>query len=109
MTVYKVRYGDAKQIAALLRYLERTPIGAYIHDALAVAGQTGTLSDRMLHSAATGRCRAKTGTLTGVSNLAGYCEAANGHLVAFAFFNDELAIETARTLQDNMAITIARY
>ena len=98
-----------EQIVALLRYLDGSPTGAYIRDALAVAGRHGTLSDRMLHSAATGRCRAKTGTLTGVSNLAGYCEAANGHLVAFAFFNDELAIETARSLQDNMAITIARY
>ena len=98
-----------EQVVALLRYLNSSPLGGVVHGALAVAGHTGTLSDRMLHSAATGRCRAKTGTLTGVSNLAGYCEAANGHLVAFAFFNDEIAIETARSLQDNMAITIARY
>jgi serine-type D-Ala-D-Ala carboxypeptidase/endopeptidase (penicillin-binding protein 4) len=98
-----------QQVAALLRYLSTSPFGTVVHGALAVAGHTGTLSDRMLHSAATGRCRAKTGTLTGVSNLAGYCEAANGHLVAFAFFNDEIAVETARSLQDNMAITIARY
>jgi len=98
-----------EQVVALLRYLNSSPLGSVVHGALAVAGHTGTLSDRMLHSAATGRCRAKTGTLTGVSNLAGYCEAANGHLVAFAFFNDEIAIETARSLQDNMAITIARY
>jgi D-alanyl-D-alanine carboxypeptidase/D-alanyl-D-alanine-endopeptidase (penicillin-binding protein 4) len=98
-----------EQVVTLLRYLSANPLGAGIRSALAVAGHTGTLSTRMLHSAAAGRCRAKTGTLTGVSNLAGFCEAANGHLVAFAFFNDAIAIETARTLQDNMAITIARY
>ena len=98
-----------EQVVALLRYLDTNPLGVFVRSALAVAGHSGTLSDRMLHSAATGRCRAKTGTLTGVSNLAGYCEAANGHIVAFAFFNDALAIETARSLQDNMAITIARY
>ena len=98
-----------EQVVALLRYLSSSPLGPVVRDALAVAGHTGTLSDRMLHSAAAGRCRAKTGTLTGVSNLAGYCEAANGHLVAFAFFNDGIAVETARLLQDNMAITIARY
>lgn len=98
-----------EQVVSLLRYLSTNATGAVIRDALAVAGHTGTLSDRMLHSAATGRCRAKTGTLTEVSNLAGYCEAANGHLVAFAFFDDAIAIETAHVLQDNMAISIARY
>ncbi len=98
-----------EQVVALLSYLSSSPLGPIVRDALAIAGHTGTLSDRMLHSAATGRCRAKTGTLTGVSNLAGYCEADNGHLVAFAFFNDGIAVETARLLQDNMAITIARY
>jgi D-alanyl-D-alanine carboxypeptidase/D-alanyl-D-alanine-endopeptidase (penicillin-binding protein 4) len=98
-----------EQVVALLRYLNSSPFGATVRGALAVAGRSGTLSERMLHSAASGRCRAKTGTLVGVSNLAGYCEAANGHLVAFAFFNDAIAIETARTLQDNMAISIARY
>jgi D-alanyl-D-alanine carboxypeptidase/D-alanyl-D-alanine-endopeptidase (penicillin-binding protein 4) len=98
-----------EQVVTLLRYLSANPLGAIIRGALAIAGHSGTLSDRMLHSAAAGRCRGKTGTLIGVSNLAGYCEALNGHLVAFAFFNDAMAIETARALQDNMAITIARY
>jgi D-alanyl-D-alanine carboxypeptidase/D-alanyl-D-alanine-endopeptidase (penicillin-binding protein 4) len=98
-----------EQVVTLLRYLSANPLGATIRGALAIAGHSGTLSDRMLHSVAAGRCRGKTGTLEGVSNLAGYCEAMNGHLVAFAFFNDAIAIETARALQDNMAITIARY
>jgi D-alanyl-D-alanine carboxypeptidase/D-alanyl-D-alanine-endopeptidase (penicillin-binding protein 4) len=98
-----------EQVVTLLRYLSSNPLGATIRSALAVAGHSGTLSDRMLHSTAAGRCRGKTGTLTGVSNLAGYCEALNGHLVAFAFFNDAISIETARALQDNMAIAIARY
>jgi D-alanyl-D-alanine carboxypeptidase/D-alanyl-D-alanine-endopeptidase (penicillin-binding protein 4) len=98
-----------KQVVTLLSYLASSPLGATIWNNLAVAGRTGTLSDRMLRSSADGRCRGKTGTLTGVSNLVGYCEAANGHRVAFAFLNDGIAIETARSIQDNMAAAIARY
>ena len=51
---------------------------------LAIAGQTGTLADRMQGTAAAGRCQGKTGTLHDVSNLAGYCRAADGHTLAFA-------------------------
>jgi serine-type D-Ala-D-Ala carboxypeptidase/endopeptidase (penicillin-binding protein 4) len=98
-----------EQVVTLLSNLAANPLGSTISNNLAVAGHTGTLSDRMLHSPAAGRCRGKTGTLTGVSNLVGYCEAADGHRIAFAFFNDGIAIETARSIQDNMAVAIARY
>jgi D-alanyl-D-alanine carboxypeptidase/D-alanyl-D-alanine-endopeptidase (penicillin-binding protein 4) len=63
----------------------------------------------MRHTGAQGRCEGKTGTLTGTSNLVGYCNAADGHLLAFAIFNDGIATETAHTFQDHMAITIADY
>jgi D-alanyl-D-alanine carboxypeptidase/D-alanyl-D-alanine-endopeptidase (penicillin-binding protein 4) len=76
---------------------------------LAVAGETGTLSERMRNTGAQGRCQAKTGTLTGVSNLAGYCQAADGHLLAFAIFNDGISTEAAHIYQDHMTITIADY
>ncbi|MHB8492190.1 MAG: D-alanyl-D-alanine carboxypeptidase/D-alanyl-D-alanine endopeptidase [Solirubrobacteraceae bacterium] len=98
-----------EQVVRLLTYLHTSPLGHYITDAMAVAGRSGTLQDRMLGSVATGRCRGKTGTLTGVSNLAGICQSIGGDLIAFAFFNDSIAIETAHTIQDNMAITLARY
>jgi D-alanyl-D-alanine carboxypeptidase/D-alanyl-D-alanine-endopeptidase (penicillin-binding protein 4) len=52
-------------------------------------------------------CQAKTGTLTGVSNLAGYCNAADGHTIVFAIFNDGIGLEEAHTVQDHMAISIA--
>ena len=42
---------------------------------LPMAGREGTLASRMRGTAAEGRCRAKTGTLTGVSALSGYCDA----------------------------------
>ena len=76
---------------------------------LAVAGRTGTLAKRMRHTGAAGRCQGKTGTLTGVSNLVGYCQSSSGHLLAFAIFTDGIATEAAHIFQDHMAITIADY
>ncbi len=97
------------QVADLLVELAPTAIGSALREDLAVAGQTGTLSRRMRHTGAAGRCQGKTGTLTGVSNLVGYCQSSNGHLLAFAIFNDGIATEAAHTFQDHMAITIADY
>jgi D-alanyl-D-alanine carboxypeptidase/D-alanyl-D-alanine-endopeptidase (penicillin-binding protein 4) len=98
-----------KQVVELLTALAHTPLGTTLRSDLAVAGQTGTLSERMRHTPASGRCQAKTGTLNGVSNLAGYCESEGGDILAFAFFNDDIETYEAHTIQDNMAITLARY
>jgi D-alanyl-D-alanine carboxypeptidase/D-alanyl-D-alanine-endopeptidase (penicillin-binding protein 4) len=97
------------EIADMLVALASTPTGAVLRESLAIAGHTGTLEKRMRHTAAAGRCQGKTGTLTGVSNLVGYCQAANGHLLAFAIFNDGIATASAHTFQDHMAITLASY
>jgi D-alanyl-D-alanine carboxypeptidase/D-alanyl-D-alanine-endopeptidase (penicillin-binding protein 4) len=97
------------EVTDLLVEIAGTPIGPVLRDDLAVAGHTGTLAERMRDTGAAGRCEGKTGTLTGVSNLVGYCTAADGHTLAFAIFTDGIAIETAHTIQDHMAITIADY
>lgn len=97
------------EVADLLVELAPTPTGTILRDSLAVAGRTGTLKLRMRHTAAAGRCQGKTGTLTGVSNLVGYCQAADGHLLAFAIFNDGIATPAAHTFQDHLAITLADY
>jgi D-alanyl-D-alanine carboxypeptidase/D-alanyl-D-alanine-endopeptidase (penicillin-binding protein 4) len=97
------------QVTDLLVELASTSIGSVLRGDLAVAGETGTLSERMRNSGAAGRCEGKTGTLAGVSNLAGYCTAADGHTLAFAIFTDGIPTEAARTFQDHMAITIADY
>jgi serine-type D-Ala-D-Ala carboxypeptidase/endopeptidase (penicillin-binding protein 4) len=76
---------------------------------LAVAGRSGTIATRMRGTAAQDRCRAKTGTLRDVSALAGYCTAAGGRQVAFAFLMNYVSPWNARILQDRMAVTLARY
>jgi serine-type D-Ala-D-Ala carboxypeptidase/endopeptidase (penicillin-binding protein 4) len=76
---------------------------------LAVAGRTGTISTRMRGTAAQDRCRAKTGTLSDVSALAGYCTTAGGGQVAFAFLMNYVSPWSARILQDRMAVALAKY
>ena len=95
------------QVASLLVALASSPLGSVLRADLAVTGRNGTLVRRMRGTAAAGRCQAKTGTLTGVSNLAGYCQSVGGHVLVFAFFNDGLGPATAHALQDHMVITLA--
>ena len=97
------------QVADMLVELAGTPIGTVLRDSMAVAGESGTLELRMRDTRAAGNCEGKTGTLTGVSNLVGYCQAADGHTLVFAIFTDGIPVETAHTFQDNMAITVADY
>ncbi len=95
------------QVVDLLAALAGAPSGQVLRQSLAVAGHTGTLEKRMRRTGASGRCEGKTGTLIGASNLVGYCQAAGGHLLAFAIFNDGIATEAAHVFQDHMTITIA--
>jgi D-alanyl-D-alanine carboxypeptidase/D-alanyl-D-alanine-endopeptidase (penicillin-binding protein 4) len=98
-----------QQVVTLLSDLAPTTLGTTLRDDMAVAGRSGTLSERMRGTAAAGRCQGKTGTLTGVSNLVGYCQDTAGQYLAFAFFNDGIATEAAHVLQDNMTISLANY
>lgn len=98
-----------RQVVSLLADLATKPLGTTLRNDMAVAGRTGTLETRMRGTLAAGRCQGKTGTLIGVSNLAGYCTASNGDVLAFAFFTDGIPTYRAHTIQDAMAITLARY
>lgn len=97
------------EVVSMLAQLAHTPLGTTLRKELAVAGHSGTLSERMRGTAASGRCQAKTGTLVGVSNLAGYCQSKSGDILAFAFFTDGIETERAHTIQDAMTIALARY
>ena len=79
------------------------PVGAALMAALPVAGRSGTLARRMRKTPAAGRCAAKTGTLTGVSNLAGVCDGR----YAFALLMNRISDAKAHALQDRMTEAIA--
>jgi len=75
---------------------------------LPVAGQDGTLKKRMVKSPANGRVRAKTGTVTGVTTLAGYCTSSNGHILTFSIMNQGvLKIAEGRNFQDQVCEIIS--
>jgi len=98
-----------REVVTLLRRERSGAAGRALHDSLAVAGRSGTLVHRMRGTAAQGRCQAKTGTLRGVSALAGYCTAANGHQLAFALLFNAVAQHDAHVAQDRMAEAMAAY
>jgi D-alanyl-D-alanine carboxypeptidase/D-alanyl-D-alanine-endopeptidase (penicillin-binding protein 4) len=76
---------------------------------LAIAGQSGTLETRLRGAATNGNCRGKTGTLSDVSNLAGYCRTAGGDTLAFAIMNNRISPYTAHVIQDKMVAALSRY
>jgi serine-type D-Ala-D-Ala carboxypeptidase/endopeptidase (penicillin-binding protein 4) len=85
---------------------ERDEFDAF-YGSLPVAGRDGTLYDRMRRGPARGHCRAKTGTLSNVSALSGYCTARSGDLYAFSVLMNGVYPSSARRLQDNIAQAIA--
>jgi serine-type D-Ala-D-Ala carboxypeptidase/endopeptidase (penicillin-binding protein 4) len=74
---------------------------------LAIAGSDGTLFDRMRRGAAHRRCVGKTGTLSNVSALSGYCEAVSGDNYAYSILMNGVYPTSARRLQDRMLQAIA--
>ena len=86
-----------------LRYAYTLPyIYNAIYCALPIAGVDGTLKKRMRDYPNTkGNVRAKTGSVSCVSSLAGYCKATNGHDIAFCIINQGmLRSKKARHFQD---------
>jgi D-alanyl-D-alanine carboxypeptidase/D-alanyl-D-alanine-endopeptidase (penicillin-binding protein 4) len=77
-------------------------------DSLPVAGEDGTLFDRMRRGPAHFRCVGKTGTLSNVSALSGYCEAHSGDDYAYSILMNGVYPIGARRLQDRMLQAIAK-
>lgn len=95
-------YTTPETLVLLLRYAWRTPeIYRHLQPSLPLAGHDGTLSGRMTEGPARYNVMAKTGSVTGVSTLAGYALADNGHMLAFAIMNQGLRkLASGRDFQD---------
>ena len=91
----------------LLEYLKYAYYHADIfqpfYEALPIAGIDGTLEHRMKKGKAYNNVHATTGPVTGVSSLAGYAKALNGHQLAFSIINQNvMKSRQARNFQDKV-------
>jgi D-alanyl-D-alanine carboxypeptidase/D-alanyl-D-alanine-endopeptidase (penicillin-binding protein 4) len=99
-----------QDVVDLLLSMREDPAGDEFIQDLALTGKEGTVADRMRGTAAYGRCRTKTGTITGVSNLSGYCFNKSGRIMAFSILMNGVAdVGYAHLEQDRIAGLVAGY
>lgn len=97
-------YISAEFEIKMLRYAyHNSNIYFHLYPSLPIAGEDGTLHKRMKNSFTAGNVHAKTGTVTGISSLAGYCTASNGHVICFSILNQGvLHAANGRSFQDRI-------
>ncbi len=103
-------YVSAELEVQLLRYAYgKSDIYNTLLGTLPIAGVDGTLRKRMRNTPAEGNVRAKTGTLFGVSSLAGYLTASNGHRLCFAIIvNGGMTQGPMRSLQNKICVALSQ-
>ncbi len=95
-------------LVQLLQFIARQPYGATFRTALPVAGEDGTLSDRMVNSTAAGKIQAKTGTLGGVNVLSGYATPEGGEELIFSILGNMHTLKNrlATDVVDDLAVAM---
>jgi len=95
------------QLAAMRRH----PAWAAYAASLPVAGVDGSLAERMRGTPAEGVLTGKTGTLSGVSSLAGYVGPVEAPRLAYAIMINGFVGEPApvRAVQDRFGAVIAEF
>lgn len=103
-------YVSAELEVKMLRYaFTNNNIYLHLRPSLPQAGSDGTLRKRMTGPFTQGNVYAKTGTVTGISSLAGYCTAANGHRLAFSIINQGLMHgRNGRAFQDRVCTILCQ-
>ena len=97
-------YVSAELLVRMLRYAHnKEEIIGHLLPALPIAGVDGTLKKRMTTGNAYGNVVAKTGTVTGISSLAGYLTTADGRPLCFAIINQGvMRSQDGRDFQDRV-------
>jgi len=92
----------------LLQYAAQQPWAAAFRSTLPVAGDDGTLAERMKNTPAAGRIWAKTGSLEHSNALAGYATTVRGEKLVFAIFgnNHNLRGSAATAVLDAICVAM---
>jgi D-alanyl-D-alanine carboxypeptidase/D-alanyl-D-alanine-endopeptidase (penicillin-binding protein 4) len=92
----RYNYITANLIVHILRAMARDPKNAATFEALLpIAGQDGTLRNRMKGTKAEGNVHAKTGTLSAVRSLSGYLRTADGERIGFSIIANNFKAPSA--------------
>ena len=89
---------SAETLVQLLSYMNRSRYQEVWYASLPVAGVSGTLKPLLRGTELEGRVHAKSGTIAGTKNYAGYIDMPNGHRWAFAILINS-ATGKAKNLQ----------
>lgn len=104
----RVNRATPRQVVRLLERMRNQDVAVSFRDSLAVTGVSGTVKKRMRRTPAAGRCQVKTGTLRGVSTLAGYCRARGGREIGFALMFNGADTHAAKARENRIVSAIAR-
>lgn len=105
---------SSRQIVNLLQGVRDQHWFESWHRALPIAGAPdrlvgGTLSGRMVDTAAENNLHGKTGSLTGVSALAGYVTTADDERLTFSVIHNNHQGADAKALEDALAVRLAEH
>jgi len=97
-----------RSLVQVLAWARRADEGRAFYQSLPVVGEG--IQSRMLGTAAVGRLRAKTGTLSGVSALSGYVAAAGGEELVFSLIvNGAPSVTRSRDTQDSVGVLLSLF
>jgi D-alanyl-D-alanine carboxypeptidase/D-alanyl-D-alanine-endopeptidase (penicillin-binding protein 4) len=97
-----------RAIVQLLRYAAAQPWGELYRSTLPIAGEDGTLSDRMKNTPAAARIFAKTGTIGHGNTLSGYATTVRGERLLFSILgnNNNLHAQDANKVIDAICVAM---
>jgi D-alanyl-D-alanine carboxypeptidase/D-alanyl-D-alanine-endopeptidase (penicillin-binding protein 4) len=87
--------------------LARGKVDGVMGQGMAKAGESGTLTARLNDTFAVGRVYAKTGTLAGVSALAGWARPEGQQPFNFVVITNGVAGQASRAIEDQLAVMLA--
>ncbi len=102
---------SAHHLTSILRYMKRSKNYKSFYSSLPIAGKSGTMRRIGRKTYASGRLRAKSGTMTRVKSYAGYVKSKSGKNLAFAVIvnNYNCYTSTMTKKLEKIMVSIANY